>query len=302
MKIKSKIKKIIKNPLYLIVFFNNRGITLIKDDEKYIRFHYRLRMNEKLNLDNPKNFNEKIQWLKLNNRKDIYVSMVDKYAAKKYVSNIIGDEYIIKNLGVYNKFEEINFDELPEQFVIKSTHDSGGIVICKDKKNLDIKSAKKKINKSLKRKFYLSGREWPYKNVVPRIIIESFMCDSNKDELIDYKFFCFNGEPKMILTCSERFSSNNMCKTFFDNNWNVLPITENKHRIDKSIKRPINFDKMLEFSKKLAVNIPFVRIDWYEVNKKLYFGEITFFPNSGFEKFEPEEWNEKLGSWINLED
>lgn len=228
--------------------------------------------------------------------------MVDKYEAKKYVASIIGEEYIIPTIGIYNSFDEIDFKKLPNKFVIKCTHDSGGLVVCKDKNKLDKNNAKKKIEKSLKTNYYYCGREWPYKNVKPRIIIEKYMCTKEQKELIDYKFFCFNGNPKIILVCSERFSSNNMCETWFDDKWNFLDIIESSHRVDKTIKKPINLSKMMEFSKKLSKDIPFVRVDFYEINGKTYFGELTFFPASGFERFEPKEWDYKLGEMLKLPD
>ena len=278
----------------------NKNFFWFLSDKTYLKLKYRIVVGKKLDLKNPKTFNEKLQWLKLYDRKPIYTTMVDKYEAKKFVASIIGEEYIIPTLGVYNHFDEIDFDKLPNQFVIKCTHDSGGVVIVKDKEELDIEKAKKKIEKCLKRNYFYSNREWPYKNVKPRIIIEKYMVDNSQKELKDYKLFCFNGTPKITLVCSERFSSDNMCETFFDVNWKLYSFTENNHRVDATIKKPKTFDKMLEFSKKLSKNISFVRIDWYEIEKKIYFGEITFFPASGYEKFVPEEFGEEFGAWIKL--
>lgn len=269
-------------------------------DKIFLKYLYYKRMDKKIDLTCPQTFNEKLQWLKLYDRSPEYTKMVDKYEAKKYVADIIGEEYIIPTLGVWNKFEDIDFNQLPNQFVLKCTHDSGGLVICKDKAKLNIEDAKKKINKSLKRNYYYSGREWPYKNVKPRIIAERYMQNKNDEDLKDYKFFCFNGEPKIILVCSERFSSSNMCETWFDENWNCLDIIEANHRINKKIKKPVNFSPMMEFSKKLSKNIPFIRVDFYEIDGKIYFGELTFFPAAGFEKFEPEKWNRRLGNMLEL--
>ena len=297
----SKIKKVLKKPLWIIVFLNNRGLHII-GDEKYLKILYKLVFDKNLDLINPQTFNEKIQWLKINDRKEIYTKMVDKYEVKNYVADVIGKEYIIPTIGIYNKLSDIDLSKLPDKFVMKCTHDSGGLIICKDKKQLNFNKEKKKIAKSLKRNFYYSGREWPYKNVKPRIIIEKYMCTKEQKELIDYKFFCFNGNPKIILVCSERFSSNNMCETWFDDKWNFLDIIESSHRVDKTIKKPINLSKMMEFSKKLSKDIPFVRVDFYEINGKTYFGELTFFPASGFERFEPKEWDYKLGEMLKLPD
>lgn len=278
----------------------NSGAFNRMSDQKFLKMQYRIKTGKKLDLDNPITFNEKIQWLKIYDKKEIYTKMVDKLEVKEYISNIIGKDFIIPTLGVFEKFDDIDFDKLPNQFVIKCTHDSGGIIICKNKNKINIKKMRKKMNKALKDNYFYHGREWPYKNVKPRIIIEKYMANFGNDELCDYKIFCFNGKPKITLVCSERFSSNNMCKTFFNNDWDLLELTENGHRIDNTTKKPKNFDKMLFFSKKLSNNIPFLRVDWYEINGKLYFGELTFFPNSGFEKFEPESWDFELGKMIDL--
>lgn len=268
-------------------------------DLSYLKLCYEYKFHKKLDLDNPQTFNEKLQWLKLYDRNPKYTQMVDKYAAKKYVANIIGKEYIIPTLGIYNNFDEIDFNKLPNQFVIKCTHDSGGIIICKDKKKLDIKAAKKKINKCLKRNFYYFGREWPYKNVKPRIIIEEYMNDENNEELTDYKVMCFNGVPKISFTCTDRFSDG-LKVTFFDINWNKMPFQRHYPISNKEIKKPKNYDKMIELSKKLSKDIPFVRVDWYEINGKIYFGELTFYPGSGYEEFNPDEWDLKLGEMLDL--
>lgn len=288
----AKIKK-------LIVFL--AGVDILKiPDKQFLKWNYEIKMSKKLDLENPQTFNEKLQWLKLYDRNPEYTKMVDKYEVKKYVANIIRKEYIIPTIRIYDKFEDIDFETLPNQFVIKCTHDSGGLVICEDKTKLEINEARKKINKSLKRNYYYVGREWPYKNVKPRIIVEKYMENNSGEEIIDYKLFCFNGVPRIILVCSERFSSKNMCETWFDEDWNYLDITENNHRTDKTIKCPINFDEMKILARKLSDGIPFLRCDFYEVNEKIYFGELTFFPASGFEKFEPNEWNKKLGDMLEL--
>ena len=296
----NKIIKYIKKPSNVLLYLMNKNFFKWIPDEKYITIKYKLEMNQKLNLKEPKTFNEKLQWLKLYDRNPEYTKMVDKYEAKKYVADIIGQEYIIPTLGVWDKFEDIDFDILPNQFVLKPTHTSGDIFICKDKEKINHKKLKKMVNKWLKRNYYFIHREWPYKYIKPRIIAEKYMEKKKQKELIDYKFFCFNGNPKVILVCSERFSSDNMCETWFDENWNFLDIIESNHRVNKKIKKPINFSQMMEFSKKLSRDIPFIRVDFYEINGKIYFGELTFFPAAGFEKFEPEEWDKKLGDMLEL--
>lgn len=278
------------------------SLSLFKDmnDEEYLKKLFKCHMKRELNLDNPQTFNEKLQWLKLYDRKPEYTTMVDKYAVKKYVADIIGEEYIIPTLGVWNHFDEIDFDKLPNQFVLKCTHDSGGIVICKDKNKLDLKSAKKKIEKCLKRNYYWSSREWPYNDVKPRIIAEPYMEDSKAYELIDYKFMCFNGEVKCSFTCSERFSEDGLKVTFFDKDWNVMPFERHYPASKNPPKKPINYDKMIQFSEQLSKGILFVRVDFYEINGQLFFGELTFYPGGGFEEFTPEEWDYKLGDFLKL--
>lgn len=270
------------------------------DDVSFLKMAYKRKIGKELNLNNPQTFNEKLQWLKLHDRKPEYTTMVDKYAVKRYVADIIGAEYIIPTLGVWNHFDEIDFEKLPNQFVLKCTHDSGGLVICKDKAKLDKATAKKKLETSLKNNYYWSGREWPYKNVKPRIIAETYMEDNKVHELIDYKFMCFNGNVKCIFTCSERFSDDGLKVTFFDTEWNMMPF-ERHYPVSKNPPtKPIHLNSMIKFAKKLSQSIPFIRVDFYEINKKLYFGELTFFPGSGFEEFTPVSWDYKLGNWLQL--
>lgn len=287
-----KILSVIKHPSLILLKLDKMNLIRLSD-KKFIEYRFLSEMGYKLNLKSPQTFNEKLQWLKLYDRNPEYTKMVDKYEVREYIKEKIGEEYLIPLIGVYDKFDDIDFDKLSNQFVIKCNHDSGGLIICKDKNRLDIETARKKINRSLKTNYYYSGREWPYKNVKPKILIEKYMEDSNKSDLIDYKLFCFNGIPKIVLVCSERFSSSNMCETWFDMNWKLIDMTESGHRVDSTISKPKQLKKMVELSKKLSKNIPFIRVDWYEIGDKLYFGELTFYPASGFEKFEPKEWNKK---------
>ncbi len=285
--------------LRILLKIDSLGIIRL-NDKLYLKCAYKKYLNKKLDFKNPKTFNEKLQWLKLYDRKDIYTIMVDKYDVKEYVSNIIGEEYIIPTLGIYNSFNEIDFDKLPNQFVIKCTHDSGGLVIVQDKEKLDIESAKKKINKCLKNNFYYQGREWPYKNVKPRIIIEKYMVDESGYELKDYKFFCFNGNVKLMFVATDRNSTSETCFDFFDENFNHLPFTNGHPNSNKKIKKPKNFNKMVNLAEKLSTNIPHVRIDFYNINGKIYFGELTFYHWSGFVPFTPVEWDYRLGELIKL--
>lgn len=300
MKSYKKVFLVFRNPLWIIVFLNNCGLHFISDS-LYLKILYRIHFNKKLDLKNPKTFNEKLQWLKIHDRKDVYTKMVDKYEAKKYVSKIIGKDVIIPTIGIYDNFDDINFDKLPKQFVIKCTHDSGGLIIVKDKSKLDIKNAKKKINKSLKNNFYYAGREWPYKNVKPRIIIEKYMREEGKEDITDYKLMCFNGNVKCSFVCLNRNSKNGMNIDFYDRDWNKMPFERGHYKNSGyTMNRPENYNLMIKLAEKLSIDIPFVRVDFYEIDKKVYFGELTFFPGSGFEEFNPQEYDKILGDWIEL--
>lgn len=300
-----KKKKIIKgwftNPRSFAVFIFSRCIThWIKDDERYLKILFWLEMGKSLNLENPKMFQEKLQWLKLHDRKPEYTKMVDKYEAKKYVASIIGEEYIIPTLGVWNSFDEIDFSKLPDKFVLKCTHDSGRVVICKDKSQFNIVQARRRINKAMRTNFYLRGREWAYKNVRPRIIAEKYMEDSS-GELKDYKFFCFDGEPYCVQVDFGRFDVHR--RNIYDMNWNFLPFENNtEHHYDESyiIEKPVNFQEMIEITRKLSKGMPHVRVDLYNINGSIFFGELTFFHGMGVTKFHPKKWSYIMGDLIKL--
>lgn len=270
-------------------------------DKIYLQIYYRRIFGRKLNLKEPKTFNEKIQWLKLYDRNPTYSKMVDKYEAKNYVENKIGKEYIIPTLGVWEEFDKINFSELPNQFVLKTTHDSGGVVIVKDKDKMNLVKTKKNIEDSLNNNYYLQGREWPYKNVKHRIIAEKYMVDESGYELKDYKFFCFNGIAKVMFIASDRQNTNEETKfDFFDMEFNHLPFTNGHPNSNKIIIKPKSFEKMKKLAEILSEGIPQVRIDFYDINGNIYFGEMTFSHWSGFVPFIPDEWDYRLGSMINL--
>lgn len=278
-----------------------RGLFDKLGDKEYLSLYYWSVFGKKLNWDNPVTFSEKLQWLKLYDRRDEYTSMVDKYEVKKYVADKIGSEYIIPTLGVWNSFDEIDFDILPDQFVLKCTHDSGGLVICKDKSQLNKKLAKRKLEKSLKKNYYLTGREWPYKNVKPRIIAEQYMEDSHDCELRDYKFFAFDGDVKAVFIATDRESEVEETKfDFFDMDFNHLPFTNGHPNAQEIPHKPVQFEKMKELAAVLSRGIPHVRVDFYEVDGRIYFGELTFSHWSGLKPFNPPEWDEIFGSWITL--
>lgn len=252
-----------------------------------------------LNLKNPKTFNEKIQRLKLYDHNPKYPLLVDKYLVKDIIAKEIWEEYIIPTLWVRDKFDDIDFDKLPNQFVLKCNHDSWSVIIVKDKNKFDKQWAKKKLNKALKTKFSDLLKEWSYKNIKPKIIAEKYMEDKQTWELQDYKFMCFNWKVKCTFVCSERFKWW-LKVTFFDRDWNVMPFERHYPKSSKKIEKPKNYEKMIKISEKLSKGIPFVRIDLYEINWKIYFWEFTTYPWSGFEEFTPCEWDLKLGERIEL--
>lgn len=297
----SKLIRAIKSPKKILVFILNKGAKLFSD-KRFLKMKFRLEMGQKLNLDNPKTFNEKLQWLKLYNRKPEYTTMVDKYAVKEYVASIIGKEYIIPTLGVWNSVDEIDWDALPNQFVLKTTHGGGGggVAICKDKSSFDKTKAKKTLQKSLDSDIYWNYREWPYKDVPKRIIAEQFMSNNGKD-LEDYKIHCFNGEPKFILVCSNRYGKGAMVDDFYTPEWELMDVRRPGHpKSEQASKTPELLDQMLELSRILSKDIPFLRTDFYIIQGKIYFGELTFFPASGMSKFEPEEWDYTFGNYLKL--
>lgn len=270
----------------------------IKNDELYLKLLFFANMHRFLNLKHPTTFNEKLQWLKLNNQHKEYSDYVDKFKCKEIVRKIIGDKYIIPTLGIWDNFMDIDFNQLPNQFVLKCTHDSGGIVICKDKKTFDFSKAERIINRSLSSNFFLFSREYPYKYVQPRIIAEKFMVDESGTELKDYKFFCFNGEPKLLFVATDRPVDTRF--DFFDMNFNHLPIQQGHPLASKEIKKPKGFEEMKKIAKEVSKGFPHVRIDLYDINGDVYFGETTFFHFSGNVPFNPEEWDYKLGEWLDI--
>jgi hypothetical protein len=269
------------------------------NDDFYLKALYRFEMGKKLNLTNPITYNEKLQWLKINYRIPEMTKMVDKYEVKKYVAELIGEKYIIPTLGVWNSFEEIDFDILPDKFVLKTTHDSGGVVLCKDKNTFDFKKAENKLNKHLKLNSYYLSREWPYKNVKPRIIAEKYMIEGDNEDLDDFKFFCFDGKPRALYVATERLSGN-VKFDYFDMDFNHLDLVQSHEQSNVKISKPRNFDRMVELSKVLSSGLPHVRVDFYNLEGEIYFGELTFYHFGGRTPFYPEEWDYKFGSWIDL--
>ena len=290
---------------YRFVILANKGVYDNMQDEALLNRKYEAIFGKRLNLDNPQTFNEKLQWLKLYDRNPEYTIMVDKYKVRDYIKEKIGEEYLIPLIGVWDNPDDIDFDALPDKFVLKCNHSSGlGMCICKDKSKLNIENVKSELKKGLAQDYYLTGREWPYKNVPRKIIAEKYMTDtSDSSDFTDYKFFCFNGYVDCVMVCLER-SSGDTKFYFFDSNWNLKRLnTRGKNAPDGfTISKPSQMDKMFEIAAKLSKGLPFVRIDLYQSNDHIYFGEITFFPDSGFDANLLPETDKYFGNLIHLED
>lgn len=278
-----------------------RGISRLIPDEPYIKLKYYWAFGKWPNLKKPKTFNEKVNWLKLHDRNPLYTTMVDKYEAKKYVAQRIGEEYIIPTYGVWERFEDIDFDSLPNQFVLKGTHDGGSLIIVRDKSKMDIEEAKKKLTKSLKTNYYWHGREWPYKNVKPRIIAEQYMEDDRTAELRDYKIFSFDGVMKALSIAANQQNEGEETKLdFFDIDFKHLDITNGHDNADFPPAKPERFEEMKHYTDVLSKHFPYLHIDFYEVNGQVYFGELTFSYWGAMVPFEPEKWDRTFGEWIKV--
>jgi len=287
-----------------LAFFN------YSSDKMYIKKKYKEKFGKKLNLKHPVTFNEKLQWLKLYHRRSLFTQMVDKYAVRAYIAERVGEKYLIPSLGVWDNPDEIDFDMLPDKFVLKCTHNSGkGTCICRDKSNLDINAVREKLKEGLEQDYYLTSREWPYKNVSRRIIGEVFMEDEaykdSEKALTDYKVFTFNGEPKLIYVYQSEHTEtkgkpvNTYCDVF-DLNWDIVPVCQNFANDPITPSKPENLEKMLELSRILSKDIPFLRVDMYEINGRVYVGEMTFYSWAGFEPFHPEKWDYIFGEWLEI--
>lgn len=284
------------NPFKIILY----KLGLLIPDGLYVRLKYRKAFGCWPNLKDPKTFNEKLTWLKLHDHNPLYTRMVDKYEAKRYVADIIGEEYVIPTCGVWDKADDIDFDALPDKFVMKATHDSGRVICCRDKSKLDKDWAREEMRKSLKRDFYAVTREWPYKNVKPRIIAEQLL-ESDTNDLADYKIHNFNGVPRFILVCRDRFADSGLTEDFFDTNWTHINVKRPGHpNADVMEDRPSSLDKMLKLSERLGKEVPFMRTDFYSIGNKVYFGEITLYPASGAVPFVPERYDDIFGDMLNI--
>ena len=268
-------------------------------DQPYLRIMYRVVTKKKLHLNPPITFNEKLQWLKLHNRKPEYTSMVDKYEVRDYVSKRVGAQYLIPCLGIWETPKDIDFSKLPDKFVLKCTHDCKGLVICKDKKTFDTNAAIAQLNHALKRNFYYQGREWPYKNVKPRIVGEMYMEDAGTNQLTDYKVFNFHGEPKLIEVDYDRFNGHK--RQFFDPKWNSMNISfHHPSDTERIIPKPEKLNEMLLLAKELSKGIPHLRTDFYIVDNQIYVGEMTFYHGTGMGRWTPDSFDRTMGEWLDL--
>jgi hypothetical protein len=296
-----KIKKYITDSDYRFLVAAARGKHRDIPDEEYCKRLFRVRVGYELDFMHPKTFNEKLNWLKLNDHKEIYTSMVDKYEAKNIAAKKIGSEHIIPAYGVWDRFEDIDFSQFPEQFVMKCTHDSGGLVICRDKKSFDKRNAREKIELSLARNYFWSNREWPYKNVKPRILVEKYMHDGCNSVLPVYKFFNFNNGGTILQVIHGDKTSEERID-YFDEQWHWLDLHQNFKTSEEMPAKPKKFSEMLHYAKILSDGFPFLRTDFYEVNDTVYFSEFTFYSDAGFERFHPDTWDMELGNRIILPD
>ena len=270
-------------------------------DEEYLRKAFKIFNGRELNLENPQTYSEKIQWLKLYDRQPKYTVMQDKYAVREYVKEKIGEEYLIPLLGAWDKADDIDFDRLPKQFVLKCNHDCASVTICRDKGKFDKEKAREKLRKCLQRDYYLSGREWAYKNIKRKVIAEKYMEQKDGTDLTDYKFFCFSGKAKMLYVSSGQAHTQEYSVDFFNIDFEHLPIKRGEMASSqRKVTKPDGFEKLIPLVEKLAENIPFVRVDFYLIDGHPYFGEFAFYPSSGFSDFNPFEWEKKIGDWIKL--
>ena len=269
-------------------------------DKFFIQLKFFKNFHRFPNLKEPQTFSEKLQWLKLYDRNSYYTKLVDKYEVKSIVADLIGEEYIIPTLGVWDNANDIDFDSLPDKFVLKATHDSGRVIICKDKAKLDKEWARTEMAKSLKRDFYALTREWPYKNVPRRIIAEEYMEDCGTNELRDYKFFCINGKVELLFIATGRQTQKEPYFDFFDKDFIHIPLKHGHPNAPELPQKPRNFELMKVLSEKLSMGLPQIRVDMYEINGRIYFGELTLFHHSGMVRFDPQDWDYELGKLIKL--
>lgn len=299
MAFKKTLLHLLKNPSKIPTVLGINGCLNWMSDKSYIKLVYKCKLHKKLNIENPVTYTEKLQWLKLYDRNPLYSTLVDKYAVRQYIDDTLGKGYLTELLGLYNTVEEIDWNALPNKFALKCTHGSSCNLLCTDKSKLDIESAKSKLNKYMKTNWYYFGREWPYKNVKPRIICEEFL----EEEIFNYKFYCFGGVPKFLHIEYGDNAVGEAKVTYIDFNWELCPFFRTDHKQvskEKIPPKPENFEEMLKIAKILSADKKFVRIDLFNLNGKIYFSEITFFPGAGFAQFNPPEYEKKIGDMITI--
>lgn len=293
---RERLFKALKHPKYIVIFLLQEFLARLLPDETYVRWIYRLRIGKKLRLDPPVSFNEKMTWLKLYDRNPVYSTLADKYEVKSYVARTIGAEYVVENYGVFDKWDDIDFSKMPNSFVLKCTHDSGGAFVCRDKASFDFDSARKKIEANQRINSYYKSREWPYKNIPPRIIVDKYLDDHTGEELRDYKWWCFNGHP-LYMYCTIKASA--IFENFYDMDFNPIMIDHGFPRHIPEFEKPKEFDEMKHLASVLSEGIPFVRIDFFDVGGKVYFGEFTFYDWGATMPF-GGDWDEKLGALLQI--
>lgn len=296
------LKKMLTDRDYRTIRLSKAGVYNHMSDEAYLRKMYRARMGRPLNLDNPQLFSEKLQWLKLHDRNPLYTQLVDKYRVREYIAEKLGEEYLIPLLGVWEDPDDIDFDALPDQFVLKCNHNSGtGMCICQDKSKLDYDAVRKELRKGLQEDFFLRAREWPYKNVPRKVVGEAYLTNnSGTDELTDYKFFCFQGEMKCFKVDFDRFLEHRA--NWYDRDGTLLPFGEESCPpcYEKHIILPETLTRMIDLAQTLSKALPFARVDLYSVDDRIYFGELTLFPACGWGRLTDDRWDATMGQWLAL--
>lgn len=276
------------------------GALNLLSDEVYTKLKYRVVMGKAIDLDNPRTFTEKLNWLKLYDHDPKYIPLVDKWEVMKYVQERIGSQYCVEKFGVWDSFDDIDFDLLPNQFVLKCTHDSGSTFVCKDKSTMDMPAAKRFVEKCMAYNYYWYNREWAYRKIKPRILAEAYLSDESQNGIADYKFFCFDGKPQFMFIATGRAEGDTRFD-FFDMEFNWIPVKQHYPNADVRPQKPECFDEMRDLAEKLSDGLKHVRVDFFQVNGRVYFSELTFNHFGGYERFEPQDYDSKFGMYLNLQ-